>query len=160
MENKMVKESTFMLQILFIKVIGGMDISRVLDNWLFKINMDTQEIGEIIRNMEKELTFMLMDKNIRERGFETRKMEMESIGIKMVTYIQDPGKTTESMVSDRWDIVTDQFILVIGKRANNMGMENFNSWMGMYMMVCGSMEKWTVMEPIFQDKDKRELANG
>ena len=48
--------------------------------------MDIQENGEKTKSMEKELTFMLMEKNTKELGFETRKMVLASTNIKMVIY--------------------------------------------------------------------------
>jgi hypothetical protein len=78
-------------------------------------------------------------------------MVLVNTNIKMGIFILEVGKMIEDMDLDKWDITMDLCILVIGRKANNMGKVNLSLWMAMYMkdygnMVrCMDMEQWELL---------------
>lgn len=69
MESLMGKAIIFMLTIkVYTKETGKMVKNKGLENWLLMINMGTQGNGKRIKKMEKGLTYIQMDKGMKEVG--------------------------------------------------------------------------------------------
>ena len=63
------KETTYTMEIReFIRETGKMERRKVLENSLSMTSMDIQESGRKIKKMEKALTSILTEKDIRVHG--------------------------------------------------------------------------------------------
>lgn len=57
--------------------------------------------GKIIKNRERDVISIRMDKNMMANGLEIKNLEMVPINIKMETFILVPGRMIEDQVKEK-----------------------------------------------------------
>lgn len=108
-----------------------------------------KEIGKMIKNMEKENMFIIVQMNIMMAiGEKEKDMVKEKQDMHMVIYIMEILKKMKEMVLVLWNLQMEQELKEIGLMDNYVDKQKCNIQMEIYMMVNGQIIKKMVMENI------------